>query len=164
MATAYHNLSDYVPESVPDAGGRVFGIVVSQWNSNITTALLEGAVSTLKQYGAEDKNIISRSVPGSFELIYGAKQMIKHANVDAVIALGCVVRGDTPHFDYVCQGVTQGIAHLNATGDVPVIYGLVTTNNMEQAEERAGGRLGNKGVECAITAIKMADFFWSLQE
>ena len=158
MATAYHNLSEYDFQSVPDASGMKFGIVVSEWNYNITGALLRGALDTLKIHGAREENILVRTVPGSFELTFGAAQMIKQTDVDAVIALGCVVRGDTPHFDYVCMGATQGIAQLNATGDVPVIYGLITTNNMQQAEDRAGGRLGNKGDECAVTAIKMIDF------
>ncbi len=164
MATAYHNLSDYDPTSVPDASAMRFGIVVSEWNLNITGALLEGAVNTLKKHGAQEENILVQAVPGSFELTFGAAQMIKSGKVDAVIALGCVVRGDTPHFDYVCAGTTQGIAHLNATTDTPVIYGLITTNDMQQAEDRAGGKLGNKGDECAITAIKMLDFVCRLKK
>ena len=158
MATAFHNLSDYDVNSVPDASDMRFGIVVSEWNSHITGALLEGAVTTLKKHGVKEENILIQTVPGSFELTFGSAQMIKSGKVDAVIAIGCVVRGDTPHFDYVCAGTTQGIAHLNATSNVPVIYGLITTNNMEQAEDRAGGKLGNKGDEGAITAIKMVDF------
>ena len=150
MATAYHNLSDYDFSSVPSAEKMKFGIVVSEWNYNIT--------------GAKDENILVKTVPGSFELTFGANQLIEYSEVDAVIAIGCVVRGDTPHFDYVCMGATQGITQLNASGDVPVIYGLITTNTMEQAEDRAGGKLGNKGDECAITAIKMIDFAWSLQK
>ena len=164
MATAYHNLSKYDINSVADASDMRFGIVVSEWNENITGALLSGALSTLKRHGAKDENIIVETVPGSFELTFGSAQMIKSGKVDAVIALGCVVRGDTPHFDYVCAGATQGIAHLNATTDIPVIYGLITTNNMEQAEDRAGGKLGNKGDECAITAIKMLDFICKLKK
>ncbi len=164
MATAYHNLSDYDFNSVPDAGNMKFGIVVSEWNFNITGALLKGAVETLKRHGAKDENILVKTVPGSFELTFGANQLIRNHKPDAVIAIGCVVRGDTPHFDYVCMGTTQGIAHLNATTDTPVVYGLITTNTMEQAEERAGGKLGNKGDECAITAIKMIDFAWSLKK
>ena len=158
MATAYHNLSDYDFNSVPDAADMRFGIVVSEWNYNITGALLAGAVKTLQTHGAKEENILVHHVPGSFELTFGAAQMIQSRKVDAVIAIGCVVRGDTPHFDYVCAGTTQGIAHLNATTDIPVIYGLITTNNMQQAEDRAGGCLGNKGDECAVTAIKMIDF------
>ena len=164
MATAYHNLSDYDFQSVPDASAMRFGIVVSEWNANITGALLEGAVATLKKHGAKEDNILVQTVPGSFELTFGSAQMIKSGKVDAVIALGCVVRGDTPHFDYVCAGATQGIAHLNATTDTPVIYGLITTNTMQQAEDRAGGVLGNKGDECAITAIKMLDFVCRLKK
>jgi len=164
MATAFHNLSEYDFNSVPDASMMHFGIVVSEWNSNITGALLEGAVTTLKKHGAKEENILVQTVPGSFELTFGASQMIKSGKVDAVIAIGCVVRGDTPHFDYVCAGTTQGIAHLNATTDIPVIYGLITTNTMEQAEDRAGGKLGNKGDEGAITAIKMVHFKQILNE
>lgn len=164
MATAYHNLSDYDFSSVPDASEMKFGIVVSEWNSQITGALLNGAVSTLKKHGVKEDNILVKTVPGSFELTFGANQMIESTEVDAVIAIGCVIKGDTPHFDYVCMGVTQGITHLNVTGDIPVIYGLITTNTLEQAEDRSGGKLGNKGDECAITAIKMIDFAWSLQK
>ena len=164
MATAFHNLSEYDFNSVPDASMMRFGIVVSEWNSNITGALLEGAVTTLKKHGAKEENILVQTVPGSFELTFGASQMIKSGKVDAVIAIGCVVRGDTPHFDYVCQGTTQGIAHLNATCGIPVIFGLITTNTMEQAEDRAGGKLGNKGDEGAITAIKMVHFKQILNE
>lgn len=164
MATAYHNLSDYDFNSVPDASAMKFGIVVSEWNHNITGALLEGAVNTLQKHGAKPENILVKTVPGSFELTFGSAQLIKHTDVDAVIALGCVVRGDTPHFDYVCMGATQGITSLNEKGDTPVIYGLITTNTMQQAEDRAGGKLGNKGDECAVTAIKMIDFAWSIKK
>ena len=164
MATAYHNLSDYDFNSVPNAENMKFGIVVSEWNSNITGPLLEGAVNTLKKQGAKEDNILVKTVPGSFELVFGANQMAESCELDAIIVIGCVVRGDTPHFDYVCMGVTQGIAQLNANGDIPVIYGLITTNTMEQAEDRCGGKLGNKGDECAITAIKMIDFSWSLNK
>lgn len=158
MATIYHNLSEYDPNYVPDASQMRFGIVVSEWNSTITNSLLKGAVTTLKKQGAKDENILIKTVPGSFELTFGAAQMIKSGKVDAVIALGCVIKGDTPHFDYVCAGVTQGITLLNATTNTPVIYGLITTNNMQQAEDRSGGKLGNKGDECAIAAIKMINF------
>ena len=162
MSTAYHAQFEQEKKAVPSAADMKFGIVVSEWNSNITNALLEGAVETLKKYGAQDENIQVKYVPGSFELTFAANLLIEADIVDAVIVLGCVVRGDTPHFDYVCMGVTQGIAQLNANYDIPVIYGLITTNNMQQAEERAGGRLGNKGSECAVTAIKMVDFVLSL--
>ncbi len=158
MATALHNLSDYDPSLVPDASKMNFGIVVADWNQEITHALLKGAVDTLEKHGALPENIHIKHVPGSFELVYGAQQMTKNDGFDAVIILGSVIRGETPHFDYICAGVTQGIAYLNATQNIPVIYGLLTTNNLEQAQDRSGGRLGNKGDECAVTAIKMAKF------
>ena len=158
MATALHNLSDCDSSKVPDASNMCFGIVVAEWNPEITGALLEGAVSTLEKHGALPENIHVKTVPGSFELIYGAHQMTLNDGYDAVIILGSVIRGETPHFDYICQGVTQGIAQLNATSQVPVIYGLLTTNDLQQAKDRAGGTLGNKGDECAIDAIKMAKF------
>lgn len=158
MASILHNLSDYDPLSVPSAADMRFAIVVSEWNNRITGALLQGAVKTLMANGAQEKHIQVMTVPGSFELIYGSAQFVKSGTVDAVIAIGCVIRGDTPHFDYICQGTTQGLAALNTTYDVPVIYGLLTCNNTEQAEDRCGGMLGNKGDECAVTAIKMVDF------
>ena len=157
MATALHNLSKYNKESIPDASNMCFGIVVAEWNSDITNALLNGAVTTLEKHGALPENIHVKKVPGSFELIYGAHQMVLHG-YDAVIILGCVIRGETQHFDYICQGVTYGIAHLNTTSEIPIIYGLLTTNDLQQAIDRSGGKLGNKGDECAIDAIKMAKF------
>ena len=157
MATINHNLSDYDINSVPSAEGMKIGIVVSEWNDNITGALLNGAKTTLLKHGVKEEDIIVRTVPGSFELIHASRQMVQQP-VDAVIAIGCVIRGDTPHFDYICQGTTYGLARLNATQPVPVIYGLITTNDMQQALDRCGGRLGNKGDECAITAIKMVAF------
>lgn len=154
MATKNHNLSDYDINSVPDGKGMKVGIVVSEWNSNITGALLQGAMTTLMKLGVNEEDIHVETVPGSFELIFGSTQMAK-TDVDAVIAIGCVIRGDTPHFDYICQGTTYGLAHLNVTQDKPVIYGLITTNDMQQAIDRCGGCMGNKGDECAVTAIKM---------
>ena len=118
MATAYHNLSEYDFNSVPNAENMKFGIVVSEWNFNITGALLNGAVNTLKKHGVKDENILVKTVPGSFELTFGANQMMENCDVDAIIAIGCVIKGDTPHFDYVCMGATQGITELNATGDI----------------------------------------------
>ena len=158
MATALHHLSDYDPANVPDASNMCFGIVVSEWNSEITDALLKGAVDTLEKHGTLPENIHIRRVPGSFELIYGAQQMCKNDGFDAVIILGSVIRGETPHFDYICQGVTYCISHLNVVQNIPVIYGLLTTDTLEQAKNRCGGSFGNKGDECAIDAIKMAKF------
>ena len=158
MATALHHLSDYDPTKVPDASNMCFGIVVAEWNPTVTGALLDGAVNTLKKHGAIPENIHVKTVPGSFELVYGAQQMTKNDGFDAVIVLGSVIRGETPHFDYICEGVTYGIASLNASQNIPVIYGLLTTDNLEQAQDRSGGKLGNKGDECAVDAIKMAKF------
>ena len=158
MATALHNLSEYDFSQVPDASNMCFGIVVAEWNPEITGALLDGCVKTLEKHGTLPENIHVKTVPGSFELVYGAQQMCKNDGFDAVIILGSVIRGETPHFDYICEGVTYGIAHLNAVQNIPVVYGLVTTNDLQQAQDRAGGRLGNKGDECAVVAIKMAKF------
>ena len=158
MATALRNLSSYDATKVPDASIMCFGIVVSEWNPEITGALLEGAVNTLERHGAIPENIHVKTVPGSFELIYGAHQMVLNGGYDALIVLGSVIKGDTPHFDYICQGVTTGIARLNTTSEIPIIYGLLTTDNLQQALDRAGGKLGNKGDECAVDAIKMAKF------
>lgn len=158
MATELHHLSEYDETSVPDASNMCFGIVVSEWNNEITGALLKGAVSTLQRHGAIPENIHVKRVPGSFELIYGAHQMSRNDGYDAIIVLGSVIRGETPHFDYICSGVTYGIARLNATSAIPVIFGLLTTNDLQQAKDRSGGKLGNKGDECAIDAIKMAKF------
>ena len=158
MATALHHLSEESVSKVPDASNMCFGIVVSEWNSQVTNALLNGAVSTLEKHGALPENIHVKTVPGSFELIYGAHQMTLNGGYDAIIILGSVIRGETPHFDYICQGVTYGIARLNAKSEIPVVYGLLTNDTLDQALDRAGGSLGNKGDECAVVAIKMAKF------
>lgn len=157
MASSLKNLSSYDENSVPSAKNMKFGIVVSEWNRAITDALYQGAYQTLIKHGALADNIVTIGVPGSFELSAGARTLAKRTDVDAVICLGCVIQGDTPHFDYVCQGVTQGIALLNVKFKIPFIYGVLTTLNQQQAEDRAGGKHGNKGDEAAITAIKMAD-------
>ena len=158
MATALHKLSEEELAKVPDASNMCFGIVVSEWNRDVTNALLEGAVGTLEKYGTLPENIHIKTVPGSFELVYGAHQMTLNGGYDAIIILGSVIRGETPHFDYICQGVTYGIARLNARSEIPVIYGLLTTDTLQQAMDRSGGKFGNKGSECAIVAIKMAKF------
>ena len=163
MATAYQNLSAYDFDSVPDASDMTIGIVVSEWNTNITEKLLIGAINTLEKHGVKPENIITRRVPGSFELTFGAKRLAESKELNAIIILGCVVKGDTPHFDCVCSGVTQGITELNLMYDIPFIFGLLTTDTMEQSEDRAGGKYGNKGDEAAITAIKMIDFACKLQ-
>ncbi len=160
MATAYHNLSAYDASRMPDASKMRIGIVVSEWNEQITFALRDGACNTLVKNGVQEGNILIDYVPGSFELIFGAQSMAEAHELDAIIVLGCVVRGGTPHFDYVCSGVTQGIAHLNTLYGIPFIFGVLTTDDMEQATDRAGGIHGNKGDEAAVTAIKMIDFSW----
>ncbi|TXD85094.1 6,7-dimethyl-8-ribityllumazine synthase [Subsaximicrobium wynnwilliamsii] len=155
MATANHNLSNYDKSTLPNAEHFRFGIVVSEWNDTITNGLFQGAYDALIDCGANEDNIIKWNVPGSFELIYGAKKMIEH-RVDAVIAIGSVIQGETKHFDFVCEGVTQGIKDLNVISDTPVIFCVLTDNTMQQSLDRSGGKLGNKGTEAAIAAIKMA--------
>lgn len=156
MATALQNLSDYDPSGVPSAQKLSFGIVVSEWNSEITSNLHQGAVEALEDCGALAANIETIYVPGSFELIYGAKHLIDRKKYDAVIVIGSVIQGATRHFEFVCQGVTQGIKDLNIQTDTPVIFCVLTDDTLEQAQERSGGKHGNKGVEAAIAAIKMA--------
>ena len=156
MATANHNLSAYDKTTIPNAKDFRFGIVVSEWNDTITEGLLKGAKEALLDCGALDSNIVTWYVPGSFELIYGSKKMIEK-KVDAVIAIGCVIQGETKHFDFVCEGVTQGIKDLNVITDTPVIFCVLTDNTMQQSIDRSGGKHGNKGTEAAIAAIKMAD-------
>ena len=158
MATAYKNLSSYDATKVPNGENMTIGIVVSEWNENITYALLDGACKTLIKHGVKEENILIEHVPGTFELVFGSKHLAETKNLDAIIAIGCVVRGDTPHFDYVCEAATHGLTKLNVEYDIPFIFGVLTTDNMQQAEDRAGGKHGNKGDECAITAIKMIDF------
>lgn len=157
MATANKNLSDYDKNTIPNAKDFRFGIVVSEWNDKITEGLYSGAEAALLDCGALENNLVRWNVPGSFELIYGAKKMIETQNVDVVIVIGCVIKGETMHFEFVCEGVTQGIKDLNVQTDVPVIFCLLTDNNEQQSIDRSGGAHGNKGTEAAIAAIKMAD-------
>jgi len=153
MATK--DLSQYDIESVPSAENMRFGVVVAEWNIEITSALAQGAVKTLKKHGAKEDNIHLKFVPGSFELPLGAQYFAELENVDAVLLLGCVIQGETRHFDYICDGVTRGTMDLNLKYNKPFVFGLLTTNNEQQAKDRAGGKHGNKGDEAAITAIKM---------
>lgn len=157
MATENKNLSNYDKQTIPNTNRLRFGIVVSEWNEQITNGLLKGAVEALTDNGVAENNIIRWNVPGSFELIYGCKKMLETQNVDAVIAVGCVIQGETKHFDFVCEGVTQGIKDLNIKYDVPVIFCVLTDNTLQQSIDRSGGKHGNKGTEAGITAIKMAD-------
>jgi len=155
MATANKNLSEYDKNTIPSAKDFRFGIVVSEWNDKITEGLFSGAEKALLDCDALPENIVRWNVPGSFELIYGAKRMIDTQKVDVVIVIGCVIQGETKHFDFVCEGVTQGIKDLNIQTDVPVIFCLLTDNNEQQSIDRSGGIHGNKGTEAAIAAIKM---------
>jgi 6,7-dimethyl-8-ribityllumazine synthase len=154
MSTA--NLSDYDQESIPDSGEMRFGIVISDWNKDVTRLLLDGAIKILKKHGTAEDNIVVRHVPGSFELTLGAQFLAEYDDVDAIICLGCIIQGETPHFDYICQGVVHGITQLNLDYNIPFIFGVLTTETHLQASERAGGKHGNKGDEAAVTAIKMA--------
>ena len=157
MATANKNLSNYDKNTIPNASNFRFGIVVSEWNEHITEGLYAGALAALVDCGAIPENIIRWNVPGSFELVYGAKKMIETQNVHCVITIGSVIKGETQHFDFVCEGVTQGIKDLNIRFDVPVIFCVLTDNNEQQSIDRSGGVHGNKGTEAAIAAIKMAE-------
>jgi 6,7-dimethyl-8-ribityllumazine synthase len=156
MATANINLSNYDKNTIPSAKDFRFGIVVSEWNHHITEGLYNGAIEALTDCGALHKNIIRWNVPGSFELVYASKKMIETQKPDVVISIGCVIKGETKHFDFVCEGVTQGIKDLNVLSDVPVIFCLLTDNTEQQSIDRSGGKHGNKGTEAAISAIKMA--------
>jgi len=164
MATAQKNLSVIEGSTIPSAADMRFGIVVSEWNSEITNALSHGAYETLLKYGALKEKIVKVTVPGTFELTLGAQLMAENTEVDAIICLGCVIQGETPHFGFICQGVTQGLTTLNMEYNMPIVFGILTTNTLEQAQDRAGGKHGNKGVEAAVTAIKMVSLQWNLEE
>ncbi len=158
MSSAHKNLSHFSGE-IPNAAVFRFGIIVSEWNTEITSALLQGAVDALLKAGAKQENIFTHWVPGSFELTLGAQLLLEKANnpIDAVICLGCVIQGETKHFDFICDAVANGITQLNIKYNSPVIFGVLTTNNQQQAIDRSGGKHGNKGEEAAVTAIKMLD-------
>ena len=156
MATANHNLSDYDKTTIPNANKFRFGIVVSEWNPSITEGLYNGAYQSLIENGALPSNIVRWNVPGSFELVYGCKKMQKQM-VNVVIAIGSVIQGETKHFDFVCEAVSQGIKDLNVLDPTPVIFCVLTDDNLQQAIDRSGGKHGNKGTEAAVAAIKMAE-------
>jgi len=164
MATNLKNLSDFNNTNIPSGEGLKIGIVVADFNNEITDTLLEGTYNTLKKYNVAEENIVVKRVPGSIELTLGAQLLNEHLNLDAVICLGCVIQGETRHFDYVCDSVTQGITELNIKYQTPFIYGVLTTNNMQQALDRAGGKHGNKGDESAAAAIRMACMKKELKE
>nr|WP_293301597.1 6,7-dimethyl-8-ribityllumazine synthase [Allomuricauda sp.] len=156
MATENKNLSVYDKTKIPNAKQLRFGIVVSEWNHEITEALFQGAHDALLDCGTLPENVVRWNVPGSFEMTFGCKKMITDQQVDAVIAIGSVIRGETSHFDFVCSATAQGIKDLNVAYDVPVIFCVLTDNTLQQAQDRSGGRHGNKGTEAAIAAIQMA--------
>jgi len=156
MATENKNLSVYDKSKIPNAKNLRFGIVVSEWNGEITEALFKGAEDALLDCGALSENVIRWNVPGSFELTFGCKKMIQTEKVDAIVAIGSVIRGETSHFDFVCSATAQGIKDLNVAYDVPVIFCVLTDDNIEQSRARSGGKHGNKGTEAAIAAIQMA--------
>ncbi len=156
MATQLKNLSDFSTTSIPDAAGMRFAIAVSQWNAELTGSLYNGAYSFLKKYNVADDDIVSVQVPGSFELTSAADILLSTGNYDAVICLGCVIQGETRHFDFICNAVANGITQVSVKHNKPVIFGVLTTDNQQQALDRAGGRHGNKGDEAAATAIQMA--------
>jgi len=155
MASTEKNLSDYSQKGIEDVASKRFAIVVSEWNTEITEALFAGAFQTLLDNGASKDHIARVDVPGSFELSLGAQKMAQKEDVDAVICLGCVIQGETKHFDFICEAVAHGLTNVSLKYDKPVIFGVLTPNSQKQALDRAGGKHGNKGDEAAITAIKM---------
>ena len=155
MATAERNLSDLNKKSIPDAADYKIGIVVSDWNDDITNRLLEGAQKTLMKFGVKVKNMLVHHVPGAFELSLGAQFLFEYSDVDGIIAIGTVIQGETKHFDFVCQGTTIGIKDVNLKYNKPVSFCVLTDENKEQSKDRSGGKYGNKGDECALACLKM---------
>ena len=155
MSSSENSLSNYNFSSVPDGKNLKIALIVSEWNSEITEQLYVGALSTLIKYNVEKSDIVRYNVPGSFELIYGAK-LTQEKKYNAIIVIGSVIKGETKHFNFICQGVAIGIANLNSTGSCPVIFCVLTDNDISQARDRSGGRHGNKGIEAAVSALKMA--------
>lgn len=158
MATSLKSLSQYTENNIPDISQKKFGIVVSEWNDQVTESLFESALETLLRHGAKKENIFRKNVPGSFELTLGAQWLAELNEIDAVICLGCVIQGETRHFDFICDAVAHGITNVALKYNKPVIFGVLTPNTLQQALDRAGGKHGNKGDEAAITAIKMLGF------
>lgn len=158
MSSANKNLSEHSGINIKNIFDKRFAIIVSEWNEEVTGSLYNGAVETLLKYGAQEKNIIKKYVPGSYELILGSQWMAENEQIDAVICLGCVIQGETRHFDFICDAVAQGIKDVNLKYNKPVIFGVLTPENQQQALDRAGGKHGNKGDEAAMAAIKMLGF------
>jgi len=155
VASNLKNLSDYNKKTIPFAEDMLIGVIVSSWNTEITDALYNGAINTLIENGIKKSNIITKYVPGSFELPLGAQLLIENTDVDTVICLGSVIQGETRHFEFICNAVAQNINKVSLDYSIPVIFGVLTTDNIQQAKDRSGGKHGNKGIEAAITALKM---------
>ena len=158
MSSADKNLSVFSKKNVPDINKKAFAIIVSEWNEAVTGAMFEGAYNTLRENGVRKENILRKDVPGSFELSLAAQWMAQRDDIDAVICIGCVIQGETRHFDFICSAVAHGITDVSLKFNKPVIFGVLTPDNQQQALDRAGGKHGNKGDEAAITAIKMLGF------
>ncbi len=158
MASSSKNLSQHSEKNIQNIGTKKFAVLVSEWNDEVTEALFQGAVETLAKYGAPTENIIRKNVPGSFELSLAAQWMAQRDEIDAVICLGCVIQGETRHFEFICNAVAQGLTDVGLKFNKPVIFGVLTPDTQQQAMDRAGGKHGNKGDEAAITAIKMLGF------
>lgn len=163
MATAFKNLSDYDKNTVPNGADFKIGIVVSEWNDSITNALLHGAKTALLENGVKEENIMIRYVPGTFELPLGCQLLLDNTDIDGAIAIGVVIQGETRHFDFVCQGATQGLMQVNLEYNTPVMYCVLTDNNIQQSLDRSGGIHGNKGTDTAIACLKMIEFKRSMQ-
>lgn len=163
MATSLKNLSAFKPDELKGASKFSFGIVCADWNERVTHALLEGCTKTLNEAGVKKNKVTVTHVPGSFELVHGAKLLADTKRFDAVIVIGCIIKGETPHFDFISIAVSYGVAELNIRYNIPFIFGVLTTNNLKQALDRSGGKHGNKGIEAAVTAIKMATLSKSIR-
>lgn len=155
MSSSQKNLSEFSTSGIGDAPKYRYGVVVSEWNEEITESLYEGVVKTLQDCNVPKDQIHRTNVPGSFELTLGAQWMAENAEIDAVICLGCVIQGETKHFDFICDAVAHGLTNVSLKYNKPVIFGVLTPNTQKQALDRAGGKHGNKGDEAAITAVKM---------
>jgi 6,7-dimethyl-8-ribityllumazine synthase len=158
MSSSLKNLSDFNHTTIPSGAGKRIGIVVAEWNIAITGALRDGAIKTLLENGVVENDIVVKYVPGSFELTLGAQFLCEEKSIDAVITLGCVIQGETRHFDFICDAVAHGVTNVSLKYNKPVIFGVLTPNTLEQAQDRAGGKHGNKGDEAAVTALKMLSF------
>jgi 6,7-dimethyl-8-ribityllumazine synthase len=163
LSSTHKNLSSFSADNLAPTGDWVIGIVVSEWNAEITEALYDGAYKTLIEYGVNPSNILKHYVPGSFELTLGGQYIAEYTKADAIICLGCVIQGETKHFDFICNAVADGITNLNIKYNKPFIFGVLTPENQQQAIDRAGGKHGNKGDEAAITALKMLSLQKQLQ-